>query len=310
MDGVVHERMQRLMTDATARNCARSSTTAWTRWLVLLLLMLACPSFAQLAPALKIGIYEPGGAVSPHEAGQLSRFAFREVPPGPIQLDSEAGEVRWLRVRMDLPALAADDTRWVLWFDRARVDRLVLHWPDGSMLAAIPPVDFFMPDGAEAVHAGGYGFTIPRGLTGPITLYVEAVGQGSFNLYPRLQTETDVVALDRNAVVVFTAVYTGLILLLLIGMGMYIALRDRLYLYYLIYLGALLAFLLANNGHLYALPWFEWWGHWRTLGLYALANVLAAATVLLARGFAGLPRSASGVDRLLALFPAVPLTLS
>ena len=108
---------------------------------------------------------------------------------------------------------------------------------------------------------------------------------------------------------VFAAVYTGLVLLLLIGLGMYIALRDRLYLDYLLYLGALLVFLLAYNGHLYALPWIGKWGEWRTLGLYALANMLAAATVVLARGFAGLPRSASRLDRLLALFPAIPLTL-
>ena len=309
MDGVVLEPNECLITGDRPRGRARSQMTACTWGLALVLLMLACTAFAQTAPALKVGLYEPAGATVPHAVGQLSRFAFREMPPGPLQLQGKTREVHWLRLEMNLPPLADDDARWVLWFDRVRVDRLALHWPDASPLAPIEPVDFFAPSGGPAAHAGGYGFTIPRGLKGPVTLYVEAVGQGSFNLFPRLRTEPQIVALDRNAVVVYTAVYTGVALLMLIGLGMYIALRDRLYLYYLFYLGALLAFLLASNGHLYELPWIGQWGHWRTLGLYALANVLAAATVVLARGFAGLPRSASGVDRLLALFPAIPLTL-
>ena len=69
------------------------------------------------------------------------------------------------------------------------------------------------------------------------------------------------------------------------------------------YIGALLVFLLARNGQLYAMPWIGHLGHWRTLGLCALGNALAATTVVIARGFAGLPRSASGLDRLLALVP-------
>ncbi len=287
----------------------------WMWVMALLCVLLACVASAQTAPApvdgpkLKVSVFDPAGAATPVEVGQLSPSAFREVPAGPVEMHGDAGEVHWLRVDVDLPPLADDDARWVLWFERSRVDRLAVHWIEGGTPTATLPADFFAPRANQETHAGGYGFTVPRSVSGPTTLYVEATGQGRFSLSPRIRTESEVGALDRHAVVVFTAVYTGLTLLLLIGLGMYIALRDRLYIYYLFYLGTLFVYLLAHNGHLYALPWIGKWGHWRTLGLYAFANVFAAASVALARGFAGLPKSASSLDRLLVLFPAIPSTL-
>lgn len=286
-------------------------------WVIALLsALLAGAAFAQAAPApeaspeIKVSTYDPAGAAIPPMIAQLSPSAFRAAPPGPVRLHGDAKEVHWLRIDADLPPLADDDTRWVLWFGRAHVDRLAVHSLDGSVSATTAPLGFFVPDRKLDNHAGGYGFTLPRALRGRAVLYVEAIGQGHFSLSPRIRAESEVAVHDRHAVVVFTAVYTGLILLLLIGLGMYIALRDRLYLQYLFYLGASLLFLLADNGHLYAMPWIGKWGYWHTLGLYALANVLAIATVALARGFAGLPRSETGLDRLLRLFPAIPFALA
>jgi diguanylate cyclase (GGDEF)-like protein len=280
------------------------------RAIALLSVLLACAAFAQTAPGLKVSVYDPAGSAIPVDVAQLSPSAFHDVPTGTVKLHGNVGETHWLRVDVDLPPLADDDTRWVLWFEGAHVDRLAVPSLDGNVSAAAPPVDFFMPDKKHDAHAGGYGFTLPRALNGPTTLYVEAIGQGRFSLSPRIRSESELAAHDRHAVTVFTAVYTGLILLSLIGLGMYIALRDRLYLQYLFYLGASLVYLLADNGHLYELPWIGKWGHWHTLGLYALANAFAAATVVLARGFAGLPRSASGLDRMLTLFPAIPFAIA
>jgi diguanylate cyclase (GGDEF)-like protein len=287
----------------------RSLFPAWPWVLAAMLMLLACNASAYKTPELRIALYEPGIAPAVLDVGKLPSGVFHDVPPGSVSLHGEAEDVHWLRLTVDLPALAEDDARWVVWIDRVRVDRLALRLPDGGELAPVEPVDFFAPNGNPAVHPGGYGFTLPRALSGPTTLYLEVIGQGSFSLLPEMKTESDVVVIDNTAVIVFTAVYTGLILLLLIGLGMYIALRDRLYLYYLCFLGALLMFVLAYNGHLYGMPWFDVLGRWRTLGLNAFGNVLAIATVALARRFAGLPRSASGLDRLLALFPTIPLTL-
>ncbi len=289
---------------------ARARRTARNSLIALLLLLLASAVPAQTAPELRVGAYETTAAATPQEVEQLPASAFRATPSGPRHLHGEPGQVHWLRLDVDLPPLADDDSRWMLWMDHARVDQLNLYRPDQAGMPSQPSLDFFEPQGSRAEHAGGYAFALPRGLSGPTTLFVQASGQGSFSLSPRIIAESEAVLLDRDAVIVFTAVYTCLILLLLIGLGMFIALGDRLYLYYLLYLGALLVFILAHNGHLYMLPSIGKWGHWRTLGLWSLANLLAAATVALARRFAGLAQSMPRIDRILGLFPAIPVTLA
>ncbi|HTA65741.1 MAG TPA: diguanylate cyclase [Xanthomonadaceae bacterium] len=264
---------------------------------------------AQTTPELRIGLHEADTHASAQQIESLSAFAFQPMAEGALALHGGPGKAIWLRLDADLPAIKDDDARLTLWVNRAAVDRLVLHRTVDGAQAAYPRVDFFVPRDSGVEHDSGYAFVLPRGIKGPTTMYLEVVAQGDLSLSVRIRSETEVVASDRGAVMLLTALYTGLILLLLIGGGMYIALRDRLYLYYLFYIAALLAFLLARNGQLYELPGIGDWGHWRVLGLCALANALAAATVVIARGFAGLSRSASGLDRLLAWFPVVPAIL-
>ncbi len=110
--------------------------------------------------------------------------------------------------------------------------------------------------------------------------------------------------------IVFTVLYTGLGLLLFIGSGMYAALRDRQYLYYLGYVAATLTFLMARNGHFADLPGPGWFTRLGELGAFALGNVLAAAMVVTARGFAGLSRFAPALDRVLQWFPLLPAVLA
>jgi diguanylate cyclase (GGDEF)-like protein len=271
-----------------------------------LLLLLASTAWAQQAtPELKIGMLETSAGATLRDIEKIPPETFQSVAAGPLQLRGDPDKIHWLRLDADLPALEGD-ARWVVWVNRARVDHLMLHWPAEDNATATVPLDFFMPQGSSSEHAAGYGFALPRGLTGHATFYMEVGGQGAFSVTTRLLRESEVAASDQVSTVLFTAVYTGLCLLLVIGLGMYIALRDRLYLFYLFYLGSLLVFLLAQNGHLYHVPLVRAWGHWRSLGLYAIANVLAAATVLVARRFAALPKLAPAIDRLLTLFPVVP----
>ncbi len=109
--------------------------------------------------------------------------------------------------------------------------------------------------------------------------------------------------------VLFTALYTSLAMLLFIGAGMYAALRDRQYLFYLGYVAATLAYLLARNEQVHLLPGFGWFVHLGQPGMYALGNVLAASMVVAARGFAGLSRVAPRLDRTLRFFPLAPALL-
>lgn len=123
---------------------------------------------------------------------------------------------------------------------------------------------------------------------------------------PVKPSATDVV----GPVILCSVLYTALGLLLFIGGGMYAALRDRQYLYYLGYVAATLAFLMARNGHFADLPGPGWFGALGELGMFALGNVLAAAMIVTARGFADLSRVSPVLDRVLKWAPLLPAALA
>ena len=275
------------------------------------LLMFASVALAQSKPQLRIGLYD-AGIDTPAEVvmDAASPPIFHEFPEGAATLRGDPNTVHWLRLQMDLPPPASLEDHWVLSLNRACVDRLVLHWPADHAQSASNAVDYFAPAGNRAVLSNSYAFALPRRFQGPVTAYLEVRGQGAMSLYPQIRSEAAVQNADRTAAMLFSALYTGLVLLWLIGLGMYLALRDRMYLLYLAYVAAQIAFLLAVNGHLYELPVLAAWGNWRMLGIFALGNLLAAATLALARQFAGLAQFTPRLDRLLKLLPIVPLLIA
>ncbi|MEO8742150.1 MAG: diguanylate cyclase [Lysobacteraceae bacterium] len=274
-------------------------------------LLFASTALAQSNPQLRVGLYDasidtPAGAIM----DARSSPTFRELPEAAVALHGGPKTVHWLRLQMNLPPLASQDDRWVLSLNRASVDRLVLHWPADRDQPVSNAVDYFAPAGNRAVLSNGYAFALPRRFQGSVTAYLEVRGQGAMSLYPRIRSEVAMQNADRTAAMLFSSLYTGLVLLWLIGLGMYLALRDRMYLHYLAYVAAQIAFLLAVNGHLYELPVLAAWGEWRMLGIFALGNLLAAATLALARQFAGLAHFTPRLDRLLRMLPIIPLFLA
>ncbi|MEO8741925.1 MAG: diguanylate cyclase [Lysobacteraceae bacterium] len=284
----------------------------WVRMVALFaVLLFASAALAQSKPQLRVGLYDagidtPAGVVM----DTASPPTFREFPEGTAALRGDPKTVHWLRLQMYLPPPASLEDQWVLSINRACVDRLVLHWPADRTQPASTAVDYFVPAGNRAMLSNGYAFALPRRFQGSVTAYLEVRGQDNMSLYPRIRSEAAVQDADRTAAMLFSALYTGLVLLWLIGMGMYLALRDRMYLHYLAYVAAQIAFLLAVNGHLYELPVLAGWGEWRMLGIFALGNLLAAATLALARQFAGLAHFTPRFDRLLRMLPIIPLLLA
>ncbi|MBS0193152.1 MAG: diguanylate cyclase [Proteobacteria bacterium] len=152
-------------------------------------------------------------------------------------------------------------------------------------------------------HAASPAMVSPEAIAVPAsTIPTVAATQG-----PRSAAAVSVGAMRfADGIILSTTLYTALVMLLLIGGGMYAALRDRQYLHYLGYVGAVLLFLLARNGHLQDMPGLQWFAAWGALGVYALANVLTASIVVVARGFANTSRVAPTLDRAIKLFPIGP----
>ncbi|MBS0213316.1 MAG: diguanylate cyclase [Proteobacteria bacterium] len=160
---------------------------------------------------------------------------------------------------------------------------------------------------AQARHAGAspaVSHAVDATQTASPVALAPAATAGVVSRADASATTTDVAREDAD--ILSATLYTALVMLLLIGGGMYAALRDRQYLHYMGYVAAVLLFLLGRNDHLRYLPGLQWFASWGVLGVYALGSLLAAAIVVVARGFADMTQAAPTLDRALKLFPIGP----
>lgn len=316
---------------ATATGIYRSPHTRWTAErgalsastracmgklaiaaLILLVGLLGTASvLADEGPPLRVGVFESAAATpSSMIVDNLPSSAFQPIAAMPLTLRGNATRHRWLRIDGDLPPTSESGDRWVLRLDRAGVDRLTLYWPRATGLQPAGPLDFYRPDDAPQVLSNGYAFVLPRGLHGPITLYLDVAAGADVSLFPRLLPESSVIAADRSATMMFSAIYTGLILLALTGIALFGVLRDRAYLHYTAYAATLTLYVLAENGHLYGVPGLAALQFLHSLGPSLLRCLLAASMLGLIRTLLGLAATSPRVDAVLRWAPWLPLALA
>lgn len=278
---------------------------------LLVCLLSAASVSAAEGPPLRIGVFESAAGTPPSMiVDTLPISAFRPIDAMPLTLHGNAAQHRWLRIDTDLRPPPDIGDRWVLRLDRAGVDQLTLYWPRAAGVPANGPLDFYHPDDSPAELSNGYGFVLPRGLQGPITLYLDVAAGADVSLFPRLLPESAVIVADRNATMMFSAIYTGLILLTLTGIALFGVLRDRVYLYYTAYTVMLTLFVLSQNGHLYYVPGLAALQFLRSLGPSLLRFLLAASMLGLLRPLLGMAATNPRIDAALRWSPLLPLALA
>jgi diguanylate cyclase (GGDEF)-like protein len=291
------------------------SAQGWVGKLLVALLLVACvsgttPVLAGEGPALRIGVFESPARAPAPDVDKLPASAFRPVEAMPLTLRGDPARHRWLRIQADLWAPSDPADRWVLLLGRAGVDRMTLHWPRATGRPPVGPLDFYRPTDSPVELSNGYGFELPGGLDGPVTLYLDVATAADVSLLPQLLPKSAVIAADRDATMLFSAIYTGLVLLALSGIALFGVLRDRAYLHYTGYTVLLTLFVLAQNGHLYLVPGLAVLQSLRSLGPSLLRCLLAASMLGLIRPLLGLAATSPRVDALLRWAPLVPLALA
>jgi diguanylate cyclase (GGDEF)-like protein len=280
-----------------------------SRWLaaglLLAALLLGAPlAAAPAAPAAAAAPPRDAGLavlVTPDTITVDQARAGRAGPFTPLDGDALAlrpreGQRVWLRVPVP-PAGPGDGDR-LLVFDRVAIDRVALHAPDGQVQVR----GFYAPPAEEPLFPGLFAFPLAPGEAGPLLLEVE--GRVYSTLRPRVVPAAAYAASDRAYALLFAAVYTVLAVVAMSALSLYLALRDRLQLVFVGFALAALALLLANNGHLVALPGFAWLGAAGPRAVLLASSLFGLAALLLAREFAGIARATPRLDvlqRLLGL---------
>lgn len=273
-----------------------------------LLLLLAMLAWSGLVVAgervpLRLALLSTEGGYTPDAVLAGRAGEFRALPDGRLLLPGDPRWTHWVRIEAELDTPAgADDPRRVLWFDRVPLVELHLHVPiDGGWQRHSR--SFFAPGPEEELLASGFVFVLPPLPDGKAVMLAQVRNHVAVSLRPILEAEGRYRLDDRRVTVALSAIYAGLAVLALIGLALFAAIREPLYLTFVGFALAVWLLLTAVNGHLYAIPGLCWLGFFASPGLFALGHATAAFIVLLARQFADLGACAPRFDAVLGWTP-------
>lgn len=203
--------------------------------------------------------------------GRLSRLSADGMG---LRVPAEAGAA--IRMHFVLPPPVAGEARWMLWVPREPVDAVWLQAADGWRTE---PRDFFRPAEAEGLLPGGYAFPLPPDWHGDVVLELHARSATRATLAPRVVREDMVMRLGQRSTALHALVYAGLFMMAFLSLALYSASRERSFLH--LFASACTAGLLlaAQNGHLYAMPFFGLFSAWRGQGLRALLLLFCASVL-------------------------------
>ncbi|MGD9952474.1 MAG: 7TM diverse intracellular signaling domain-containing protein [Burkholderiales bacterium] len=242
-------------------------------------------------------------------APHASRFA----PAGAGTLNLGYTRSAWW-LRFDLPGGAPAGEELLLEIAYPSVDRLELYLPEappGGETRYWQRVagDRFAWDAREVKHRNHvFRFAAPQ-PAGAHTYYLRAESQSVLTLPLTLWRPEAFAARDRDAQLVLGLFYGLVIALVLYNLMLYFAVRDRVYLYYVMYAAAFGVFLLGYDGLAYQYLWPH--SVWAANHAVAMSLALSLALgALFAHAFLDMRRIAPQAGRAMLAVVAAGLALA
>lgn len=219
---------------------------------------------------------------------------FEPVPAGELRLAGGPGE-RWLRLDFG-DASGEESLTLVLPRVPAEAVELLVPGADGWRRMRH---SFFEADAYSAPLGAMVTFPLGSGQDLPDHAYLRVVSSVPVMISPALLSAEQAAHRDRAAAMVFVAAYTALLVLLLVDLMLFFALRERIYRDASLWALAVLLWLLARSGHLFTLPLLGLLGWWRVGAMAVFGFLMAAATLSFVRRYTDAGRLGRETDRLL-----------
>ncbi len=273
-------------------------------WAVAFLLSVVPSSAESQSAPVYAALYDAGPQPPDHEDILSGRFDnnFSEVSLEHLRV-GPPGRTFWLRLETSLPSSTAHtdmfEGQWLLVLNRVAVDSVELFIDQGEAGWSTQSESFFNPGAHAPMLGGGFFFRLTHDGVENQRMYLKVVSDARVELSPRIVREGDTLVADRSLSNLFTAIYTTLLVLLVINLILYAALRDSAYLAFVAWGGAATMLILSANGHLYGVMGLDWLGWWGALGIYMFAFLTAAASVRLFRAFTDIGRHSPRLDQYL-----------
>ena len=266
-------------------------------WLVGLLLLAWWPCAHAIEAPLQVSRLQlPGQALPPHRAILERKLDSEFQPLNTPLLRAPADREAWYRVQ--LVHDWANVSRPVLAIGGDIRARVTVYLPPDYRPRTISPYDADL-DPRFSRHA--LVLVLPRELRADQPVYLSAGAPGqSQPLRVRISDYASYQAGDLRHVRLSTLFASVEAAMLLVILCFWLVLRDRMFIYFLAYMGAQVVYQTASSGELYALPGTDWLG---PLGYHPgqfAATMAAALSISFILEFAALREVVPRLARVLA----------
>ncbi|MDX1804263.1 MAG: sensor histidine kinase [Alcanivorax sp.] len=152
----------------------------------------------------------------------------------------------WLRFTLDASKVAGES--WFLVERYPILDHLTLFAPDGQGGFIIHDVGDTKPFSQRPMKHRAFVFDLDTRLKGPQQYFLRVRGKGALNLMPMLYTAKGLVEYTYVEELLVGLFYGALVIMMIYNVMLLLALRDRVYLYFVLFLAGIIFFNLNVNG--------------------------------------------------------------
>lgn len=228
------------------------------------------------------------------------RFIRSSMDPPTYGFSRSAYWVRFSYLKKDL----APERRWVLVVMNAPLEHVDVYFqrPDGSF--DVRRGGALVPWARREVAHRFHGFYLPEANVEPLTVYIRVQTSSLMTLPVELLTGDKLMRVAASLLVPWW-IYVGILAsMVLFNTVLYVFLRDRAYLYYVLYIVFFGHFILLRFSGL-GYEYFPDAGPWLVRIPQSLAHLGGLCVVLFARSFLHTSRTVPTLDRLLRVLIAV-----
>lgn len=197
-------------------------------------------------------------------------------------------------IAFTLPERGPGSVNWVVWIPRVPLQSIWLQGHDGWQSE---PLRFLAPSEADGLLPAGYFIRLPDRWEGPVQVRLHAVTLRPSAISPAVVTEMTAARYLQRATIVATIGYASLMTLALLGIALWIAARDRMFLAYFLFCVVTVLQLSAFNGHLALFDRFGWMAAAGGAGLHAVSLLFEAATLWVLPRYSGLHEARPALAR-------------
>lgn len=296
------------MTSLCPASSLPSPRRAWLPALALLLCLLALMATPAAAGVVSIGpepqslrlgqdleVYvDRSGKLGIEDIRRLPDSAFRPVRQATPNF-SFSTHPHWFRLRIHWRQPA--ETVYRLWQQYPLSDHLTLYRPDGDGGYRATHVGDQQPFSQRELPTRAFGFTLYPRAGQTDTYYLKLEGAGTLVLDLQLTSHATALAETETRHLLFGLYYGAILALLLYNLMLYVSLRDRVYLWYTLYVAGLGMTFFSINGLSFRYFWPDL--VWLNSGFLVFTFLSLGAQLQFTRTLLTLHRQWLTFDRLL-----------